>query len=137
MNDTHTGVSFDGKANKDGHTWEIALYEITGAIKGINPNDGILGVEACELSVRNLISRVGFSLERSQAALHILVVILLKVARFDKRLGGLREISWQDRRYLVCDGFSAFFTLEVESRVESAKVVLKGALDAQVSLCNR
>lgn len=49
MDDTDSGVSFNGKANKDSHTGEISFDEIAGSVKRIDPNDSILSAEGFEV----------------------------------------------------------------------------------------
>jgi len=58
MDDTDSGVSFNGEANKDSHTGEISFDEIAGAIKRIDPNNCIFSTEGFEVFSCNFIFRV-------------------------------------------------------------------------------
>lgn len=79
VNDADAGVPFDGEADEDGDAREVALHEIAGSIKGINPNDSIISAERAKFLGRNLISREAQFLEVKQSRLLVLLLLRLKI----------------------------------------------------------
>ena len=48
MDDTCTTLAFDREPDEDSDSWQVVRHEVRCAIKWINPDDSIFGIESLE-----------------------------------------------------------------------------------------
>ena len=129
-----TAAIVDGKTNKDSDSGEVALDEVIGAVKWVNPDDGIARIERLEVLQLHVILVVELA-KRVLDPLAASLLALVERGDGDALPDGLGEDRRLYDRIDISNGLFRFLTHDLQGGVERIEADFNRLLHFQV--CDR
>ena len=131
VDNAETAAIVDGKTNKDSDSGEVALDEVIGAVKWVNPDDGIARIERLEVLQLHVILVVELA-KRVLDPLAASLLALVELGGGDALLDGLGEDRRLDDGIDISNGLFRLLTHDLQGGVKRVEADFNRLLHFQV-----